>query len=108
MKRSIYLTLGIAAALSGVVSFILMFIASEHTFLLAISTTCLLSLIFVVSDPDNQAGKTSKIIALLSGISILIMMIACLSSCSSSKYGCGHGANPRMTWNRMVERINRP
>ena len=35
------------------------------------------------------------------------LLLATLSSCSSSKYGCGHG-NPRMTWNKMVRSINRP
>ena len=37
----------------------------------------------------------------------MILLIAVLTSCSSSKFGCGHG-NPRMTWNKMVRSINRP
>ena len=33
------------------------------------------------------------------------LLLATLSSCSGSKYGCGHGA-PKQTWNKMVRRIN--
>jgi len=46
----------------------------------------------------------------LSGVIVgmAICMIAyALTSCSSSKYGCGHGA-PRQTWSNMVRRINSP
>ena len=38
-----------------------------------------------------------------------IIIISMLASCGSSKkYGCGNGVNPRMTWDRMVDHINRP
>ena len=39
---------------------------------------------------------------------VICMLIFALTSCSAGKYGCGTGVNPRMTWDRMVNRINRP
>jgi len=40
---------------------------------------------------------------------IVVTIVIAFSSCSSSrKYGCGGGVNKRMTWNRMVDHINRP
>ena len=41
-------------------------------------------------------------------IALICMVLFAFTSCSAGKYGCGTGANPRMTWNRMVDRINRP
>ena len=41
---------------------------------------------------------------------VLVVLVSIVTtSCSSSrKYGCGGGVNPRMTWDRMVDHINRP
>ena len=41
------------------------------------------------------------------GVLIVLVSLIALTSCSSSKYGCGRGA-PRQTWNKMVNRINSP
>ena len=55
---------------------------------------------------DNRVHNQG--LGLLVVLTITVVVILFFSSCSSSKYGCGNGVNPRMTWNKMVYRINRP
>lgn len=44
-----------------------------------------------------------KKIIILSLVSVILV-----SSCSSSKYGCGGGVNKRMKWSKLERHINRP
>lgn len=49
----------------------------------------------------------AAIISLVIAFAVMFSILILLSSCSTNKYGCGHG-NPKMTWNKMVRQINRP
>jgi hypothetical protein len=122
MQKIFYYLFGISTCITGAMTVYYLIKPSAAPSLgtiAALSIECIVSFIlYIMLEPrprkteaqikDDDRIKSQGVTTLLL-ILVAVSIVILASSCGSSrKYGCGGGVNKRMTWNRMVDRINRP